>query len=57
MGGGMMGGTMMSPNAGTSGMSNAMQEFIQSTMNKSGITVQDMQSLINKLMTSNGVIQ
>ncbi|MCL5022433.1 MAG: hypothetical protein M1497_03540 [Nitrospirae bacterium] len=57
MGGGMMGGTVMSPGAGTNGMANAMQDFIQSPMNKSGLTVQDMQSLINKLMTSNGVIQ
>ncbi len=57
MGGGMMGGVMMSPNAGTSGLANAMMQFIQSPMNKSGVTVQDMQSLINKLMTSNGAIQ
>jgi hypothetical protein len=57
MGGGMMGGTMMSPNAGTSGLANAMMQFIQSPMNKSGVTVQEMQSLINKLMTSDGVIQ
>jgi hypothetical protein len=58
MGGGMMGGgMMMSSNAGTSGLAGAMSEFIQSTMNKSGVTVQDMQTLINKLQTSNGLIQ
>lgn len=57
MGGGMMNGTMMSPDAGTSGLANAMMQFIQSPMNKSGVTVQDMQSLINKLMRSSGVIQ
>jgi hypothetical protein len=58
MGGGMMaGGMMMSSNAGTSGLATAMSEFIQSTMNKSGVTVQDMQTLINKLQTSNGLIQ
>lgn len=57
MGGGMMGGNMMSPNAGTSGLGNAMTEFMNSQMNKSGLTVQDMQALINKLMTSNGTIQ
>jgi len=57
MRGGMMGGSMMSPNAGTSGMANAMTQFIQSTMNQSGVTLQDMQSMIDKLMTSNGMIQ
>lgn len=57
MGGGMMGGSMMSSNAGTSGLANAMTQFIQSPMNKSGVTLQDMQNLINKLTTSNGVIQ
>ncbi len=57
MGGGMMGGTMMSPNAGTSGLADAMMKFIQSPMNKSGVTVQEMQTLINKLNTSNGTIQ
>ncbi len=56
MGGGMMGGTMMSTDAGTSGLANAMTQFINSQMNKSGLTAQDMQSLINKLMTSSGVI-
>jgi hypothetical protein len=57
MGGGMMGGNMMSSTAGTSGLAGAMVEFIQSTMNKSGATVQDMQTLINKLQSSNGLIQ
>lgn len=57
MGGGMMGGTMMAPNAGTNGLANAMMQFIQSPMNKSGVTIQDMANLINKLNTSNGTIQ
>ncbi len=58
MGGGMMGGSMvMSSNAGTSGLAGAMVEFIQSQMNKSGVTLQDMQALINKLQASNGLIQ
>jgi hypothetical protein len=57
MGGGMMGGNMMSSNAGTSGLAGAMVEFIQSKMNKSGVTVQDIQTLINKLQSSNGLIQ
>lgn len=56
MGGGMMGGSMMSPNAGTSGMADAMTNFIQSPMNKSGVTVQDMKSLIDKMRASNGRI-
>jgi hypothetical protein len=57
MGGGMMGGAMMSSNAGTSGMATAMSQFIQSPMNKSGVTLTDMESLMNKLTSSNGVIQ
>jgi len=56
MGGGMMGNMMMSPNAGTSGLAGAMTQFTGSPMNKSGVTVQDMQNLINRLMTSNGTI-
>ena len=54
--GGMMGGSMMQPNAGTSGMANAMISFLQSPNNKSGLTQQDMQVLINKLTASNGHI-
>jgi hypothetical protein len=57
MGGGMMGGSMMSPAAGTSVLSNAMMQFIQSPMNKSGVTPQDMQNLMNALAASDGVIK
>ncbi len=57
MGGGMMGGTMMPPNAGTSGLASAMMDFIQSQMNKSGVAVQEMDILINKLNTTSGIIQ
>lgn len=57
MGGGMMGGNMMQPNAGMSGLASAMTQFVNSQMNKSGLTAQDMQNLINKLTTTNGVIQ
>jgi len=57
MGGGMMGGTRMSPNAGITGLANAMMQFTQAPMNKSGVTVQDMANLINRLNTSNGAIQ
>lgn len=56
MGGGMMGGTMMQSNAGTTGLANAMMNFIQSPMNKSGLTLQDMQALMNKLDSTNGAI-
>jgi len=57
MGGGMMGGTMMQSNAGTSGLGNAMQAFMQSGQNHSGLTLQDMQALMDKLRNSNGTIQ
>lgn len=57
MGGGMTGGSMMQPNAGTSGLGNAMQTFMQSGQNHSGLTIQDMQALMDKLRNSNGTIQ
>jgi len=58
MGGGMMGGGggMMSSTAGTSGLSTAMTAFMGSTMNKSGLTAEDVQTLINQLNSSNGAI-
>ena len=55
--GGMMSGMMMQHNAGTSGMANAMTSFILSPQNKSGVTLDDMRPLINRLETSNGTIQ
>lgn len=59
MGSGMMGGsgTMMQSTAGTSGLATAMTDFIGSTMNQSGLTVTDMQTLIDKLAASDGTIQ
>jgi hypothetical protein len=54
--GGMMGG-MMSSTAGTSGLSTAMGTFVGSAMNRSGVTMADMQTLVNKLATSTGMIQ
>lgn len=58
MGGGMMGGgTMMSSNAGTTGLANAMTTFMGSAMNRSGVAVADMQALVNKLSVSNGALQ
>ena len=58
MGGGMMGGgsTMMQSTAGTSELATAMTTFMGSTMNKSGLTATDVQSLINQLTASNGTI-
>jgi hypothetical protein len=55
--GGMMGGSMMQSDAGTSGLGSAMTSFMLSAQNKSGLTMQDMQSLIDKLNAANGVIQ
>lgn len=55
--GGMMGGTMMQHDAGTSGMANAMISFIRSPQNQSGVTLEDMQPLIDKLQMSDGTIQ
>jgi hypothetical protein len=57
MGGGMMGGTIMPPDAGTRGLADAMAQFINSPMNRSGLTTQDMQNLMDKLRASNGQIQ
>ena len=55
--GGMMGNNPMSGNAGTSGLASAMTAFMGSTMNRSGLTVADMQALINKMSASSGQIQ
>jgi hypothetical protein len=58
MGGGMMGGgTMMQSSAGTTGLATAMTAFVGSSMNRSGATMTDMQTLVNKLSTSTGMIQ
>jgi len=56
MGGGMMGNTMMQSNAGTGALANHMTTFIQSQMNRSGATLQDLQALMNKLAATNGMI-
>jgi hypothetical protein len=60
-GGGMMGGgggdAMMQSTAGTSGLATAMTEFLGSTtVNKSGLTAADMQTLIDKLSLSTGTL-
>jgi len=55
--GGMMGGnTMMSATAGTTGLATAMNEFVASGMNRSGVPMSEMQPLIDKLGASSGTI-
>ena len=57
MGNGMMGGgTMMQATAGTSGLAAAMTQFMGSTVNVSGATTTDVQTLIDRLNTSAGTI-
>jgi hypothetical protein len=59
MGGGMMGGggSMMQSTAGTSGLATAMTAFMNNlSINKSGLTAAGMQTLINKLTASNGIL-
>jgi hypothetical protein len=48
------GGGMMQPNAGTSGLASAMTDFMNSGMNRSGLTPADMSALIDKLSSSGG---
>ncbi len=55
MGGGMMGGsTMMQSTAGTTGLATAMTQFMGSAMNRSGLTLSDMQALMNHLSSLSG---
>ncbi len=58
MGGGMMGGggTMMQSTAGTTGLATAMTQFMGSTANKSGLSAADVQTLINQLNASSGIL-
>ncbi len=51
--GGMGGGMMLPPTAGTSGMGGAMNAFMNSTQNKSGVTTPD---LVNKLNGAPGPV-
>ena len=55
--GGMMGNNPLSTNAGTSGLASAMTTFMGSAMNRSGLTVADMQTLMNKMNSTTGQIQ
>ncbi len=55
--GGMMGNNPFPMHAGTSGLVNAMTAFMGSAMNRSGLTIADMQTLMNKMNASGGQIQ
>jgi hypothetical protein len=58
MGGMMAGSSMMTATAGTSGLATEMATFINSSLNKSGVTAQDMQALMSQLTASaTGTIQ
>ncbi len=55
--GGMMGQGPFSMHAGTSDLANAMTAFMGSALNRSGLTVADMQALHDRMAASNGQIQ
>ncbi len=54
--GGMTGTSMMTATAGTTGLANAMTSFMNSAANLSGLTLTDMQALMQKLNSSGGLI-
>ena len=54
MGGGMMGGGIMQPTAGTSDIGTAMTTFLGSSANMSGLNATMMNALIQKLASSHG---
>ena len=56
MGGGMMGGSMMGSHSGTSDLATDMTNFMGSAMNHSGLTSANMNALIQKLASSNGLL-
>ncbi len=55
--GGMMGGSTMPAGAGTSGLAAAMTTFVGSSRNASGVSVGEMQPLVDKLTASDGTIR
>lgn len=54
MGGGMMGGGMMQADAGRTGLATAMTDFMNSSLNKSGVSATNMMTLTQQLRTSGG---
>lgn len=57
LGGGMIGNSMLAPNAGTIGMADAMAAFLGSPYNMSGVTSQDMLGVMDNMRSSRGTIQ
>lgn len=55
--GGMMSGGMMQPSAGSTELASAMMDFVASSLNKSGLTAEDIALLQQQLETCNGRIQ
>ena len=55
MGGGMMSGGMMQPNAGTTGLATSMADFMNSSLNKSGLTAADLAALMQQMRTSDWI--
>lgn len=55
--GGMMDNNFLATSAGTSGLASEMMAFMGSAMNRSGLTVADMQALHDRISTSGGQIQ
>lgn len=54
MGGGMMGGSMMQPDAGRSGLAGAMTEFMNSGFNRSGVPASSTMPLAQQLRDGTG---
>jgi hypothetical protein len=52
-----MSGSMMQATAGTTGLATAMNAFVGSSMNRSGVQASDVQALVTKLGASTGTIQ
>ncbi len=55
--GGVMGGSTMQANAGTTGLAAAMTTFVGSSRNASGVPIADVQALVDKLNASSGAIR
>jgi hypothetical protein len=54
MGGGGMGGGMMPPDAGGAGLTTAIRDFMNSGQNRSGLSVADMTTLMQRLRDGTG---
>jgi hypothetical protein len=54
MGGGMMSGNMMPMDLGRAGLANAMNDFMNSKLNRSGMPAADMAALMQQMRTSDG---